>query len=133
MTDEAEVPKESPKESPRKAKVHEIVSKLEKNLQKKIAEERVLLDRILRECKTQTKNFSEMIKIIKSYEEHVRKLTYTAECAEETLLNVLVAIRQNESLQAHVPAQHGYPEMQLAGIHPARDMRVHAIAGNRHD
>jgi hypothetical protein len=33
-------------------------------------------------------------------------------------LNVLLAIRQNEYLQAWYPAQQGYPEMKVVGSHP---------------
>jgi response regulator RpfG family c-di-GMP phosphodiesterase len=41
------------------------------------------------------------------------------ESVEETLLNVLLAIRQNEYLQANYPAQHGFPELKVTGTHPA--------------
>ena len=37
---------------------------------------------------------------------------------EETLINVLLAIRQNEYLQAWYPAQKGYDEMNVSGRHP---------------
>jgi hypothetical protein len=42
--------------------------------------------------------------------------------AEDTLLNVLVAIRQNEALQAWYPPQQGYPEMKVVGSHPCSDV-----------
>jgi len=39
---------------------------------------------------------------------------------DDTLLNVLLAIRQNEYLQAYYPAQNGFPEMKVVGMHPAK-------------
>ena len=52
--------------------------------------------------------------------EVISKCASVSETTEETLLNVLLAIRQNEYLQAWYPAQHGYPEMKVAGTHPAK-------------
>lgn len=45
---------------------------------------------------------------------------YVTECAEDTLMNVLLAIRQNDYLQAWYPAQHGEAEMKVVGTHPAK-------------
>lgn len=42
---------------------------------------------------------------------------------EATLCNVLLAIRQNEYLQAWYPAQQGYPEMKVTGKHPIKIKR----------
>lgn len=39
---------------------------------------------------------------------------------DETLGNVLLAIRQNEYLQAHYPAQNGFPELKVVGRHPSK-------------
>lgn len=39
---------------------------------------------------------------------------------EELVLNVLLAIRQNEYLQAWYPKQSGYPEMKICGTHPLK-------------
>lgn len=56
-----------------------------------------------------------------SHQNHVLDVTrkVTASC-DDTLLNVLLAIRQNEYLQAYYPEQHGYAEMKLTGPHPAK-------------
>lgn len=56
-----------------------------------------------------------------AHQNHVLDVTrkVTSSC-DDTLLNVLLAIRQNEYLQAYYPAQHGYPEMKLTGTHPAK-------------
>lgn len=54
-------------------------------------------------------------------QEHDKILMQIKECnenAEQTLLNVLLAIRQNEYLQAWYPAQKGIPEMKITGKHP---------------
>lgn len=39
---------------------------------------------------------------------------------DETLGNVLLAIRQNEYLQAYYPAQNGFPELKVVGCHPSK-------------
>ena len=55
---------------------------------------------------------------MQSHDELLRKLTDINANVEETLMNVLLAIRQNEYLQAHYPAQCGAKEMMVAGTHP---------------
>lgn len=60
----------------------------------------------------------EMKKILTSYEERMVKITEINIAAEETLTNVLLAIRQNEYLQAWYPAQAGYPDLKITGRHP---------------
>lgn len=59
---------------------------------------------------------------IKAVEESLREyvgvlesVKKTNETVEETLLNVLLAIRQNEYLQAWYPAQNGRPEQKVVG------------------
>jgi ElaB/YqjD/DUF883 family membrane-anchored ribosome-binding protein len=56
-----------------------------------------------------------------AHQNHVLDVTrkVTSSC-DDTLLNVLLAIRQNEYLQAYYPAQHGYPDMKITGSHPAK-------------
>lgn len=54
------------------------------------------------------------------FSENLQRVMQTNQAAEETLLNVLVAIRQNEYLQAWTPAQHGYDAIKIAGPHPAK-------------
>ena len=52
--------------------------------------------------------------------EYLAEIKKTCECVEDTLLNVLLAIRQNEYLQAYYPAQNGYNEMKVTGTHPSK-------------
>jgi len=56
--------------------------------------------------------------------EYLKSLEKSNENVNETLLNVLLAIRQNEYLQAWYPEQHGFPEMKVSGTHPAKLMKV---------
>ena len=63
--------------------------------------------------KTVTQKFTYQNQLL----EATRKMTTSA---DDTLCNVLLAIRQNEYLQAYYPEQHGYPEMKLSGTHPAK-------------
>jgi len=55
---------------------------------------------------------------LKSHETVLGSVKNTNENAEEILGNVLLAIRQNEYLQAWYPAQSGFPEIKVSGIHP---------------
>lgn len=64
------------------------------------------------------KILNELKKMIKSHEEFLIKISLTNQMAEDTLLNVLLAIRQNESLQAWYPAQKGIQESYVVGSHP---------------
>jgi len=57
------------------------------------------------------KNIIEQNKIL-------NKILDTNKITEETLCNVLLAVRQNEYLQAWYPAQHGFPEQKVVGVHP---------------
>ena len=66
-------------------------------------------------------------KIFKLFEMKTNKMTSSLDriteihqIIEETLMNVLLAIRQNEYLQAWYPEQHGHPAMKVAGIHPSK-------------
>lgn len=54
------------------------------------------------------------------YEKTLKAIKETNENVDETLCNVLLAIRQNEYLQSWHPAQHGYPEIKVTGKHPAK-------------
>lgn len=56
---------------------------------------------------------------IEKHEKFLNGIKNTNENVEEILGNVLMAIRQNEYLQAWYPAQSGFPEMKVTGIHPA--------------
>lgn len=61
-------------------------------------------------------------KSVKAQEECLRENNKTTKCVDETLGNVLLAIRQNEYLQAYYPAQHGFKEMKVVGKHPAKEV-----------
>ena len=54
----------------------------------------------------------------KEQKDFLQEISRTNTNVDETLGNVLLAIRQNEYLQAHYPAQLGYPEMKVVGKHP---------------
>lgn len=50
--------------------------------------------------------------------EQLEMVRLTGETAEETFLNVLLAIRQCDALKAWFPAQKGFSEGHVAGPHP---------------
>lgn len=57
---------------------------------------------------------------IHSHDVMLEKVHSTNENVEESLCNVLLAIRQNEYLQAWHPAQHGFPDLKVVGKHPIK-------------
>jgi hypothetical protein len=52
---------------------------------------------------------------IKAYGSRMEEVAKVVSFAEETLMNVLIAIRQNEYLHALYPAQNGKPEQEVVG------------------
>ena len=62
---------------------------------------------------------TEMNQRLNQHREDILAMKKTFDSVEDTLLNVLLAIRQNEYLQANYPAQHGFPELKVTGTHPA--------------
>ena len=84
----------------------------------------LLHDRIADEIKSLKKENICFLKVLtKKFNDQSQVLLEVARVAqstEDTLLNVLLAIRQNEYLQANYPEQHGYPEMKVVGSHPAK-------------
>lgn len=68
-------------------------------------------------------NFSEIRKLMKMYDEKFIKYTKVSEEVEQTLMNVFLAIRQNEYLQAYYPPQDGFKEMNVVGTHPLQAKR----------
>jgi hypothetical protein len=52
---------------------------------------------------------------LQSYHEDIQKVVKLNEMVDETLCNVLLAIRQNEYLQAWYPAQNGQAEQKVVG------------------
>jgi hypothetical protein len=75
----------------------------------------------IKDVKKETESLLAMVtKKFKEHSEIISKSVLVSETTEETLLNVLTAIRQNEYLQAWYPAQQGYPEMKVVGAHPSK-------------
>lgn len=58
-------------------------------------------------------------KRVHDYQKLMEKVIETNANVNESICNVLLAIRQNEYLQAWYPPQKGYPEMKVVGKHPA--------------
>jgi hypothetical protein len=67
-----------------------------------------------------SKQILELKKMLSDYENRLIKITEINIAAEETLTNVLLAIRQCEFLQAWYPPQSGYPAMKITGRHPTQ-------------
>lgn len=68
-------------------------------------------------------NISCLLHMKRELDEHKEALKIIgkiSDSAEETLCNVLLAIRQNEYLQAYYPEQLGYKAMKVTGTHPAK-------------
>ena len=62
---------------------------------------------------------TEMHRRVHDHEKLLKRIAYTNECVDESLCNVLMAIRQNEYLHAWYPAQKGHKEANIVGMHPA--------------
>jgi len=75
-----------------------------------------MLNKNLKECLSL---FKEMSRVMKEHREFLERITEANEAAEDTLLNVLLAIRQNDYLQAWYPKQGNHAEMKVVGHHPA--------------
>ena len=69
------------------------------------------------------KTYEMFEKKMKKIVEDIEKITRKNEVIEEVLTNVLLAIRQNEYLQAWYPPHQGYPEMKVTGRHPLQVAR----------
>jgi 2-hydroxy-3-keto-5-methylthiopentenyl-1-phosphate phosphatase len=66
------------------------------------------------------KLIAEVRKEQSSFKEFLDRILKSHHNLDETVCNVLLAIRQNEYLQAYYPAQHGYNEMKVTGKHPVK-------------
>lgn len=106
--------KKKEEEKPKKSK-NEILEqiKAEKKEFCKTVEKK--LDKFIEESRA---TFLDIRKSMKKHRESSQNLIDITSNCSETLLNVLVAIRQNEYLQAYYPEQKGYPEQKVAGVHP---------------
>ncbi len=113
---------EKPEKAQKKSDLEKELIAMRKSVEKTLGEVR----REFEIMKTQFKKFidqsSEWAKAnrqcIMQHGEFLEEITAANQNAEEILGNVLLAIRQNEYLQAWYPAQGGFPEMKVAGTHP---------------
>lgn len=103
-----------------------------------------MIERLERIEKTQRESFELFRDIslsMKKSHEFLASMTKVNEAVEDTLLNVLLAIRQNEFLHAWYPAQGGHQEQKVVGSHPAIEERRNRkyehirgeLAGNKGD
>jgi hypothetical protein len=71
-------------------------------------------------AKSQARVNKKIISALDEIKEIINKVKITNEYAEESLGLMLLAIKQNQFLHTDYPAQHGYPDMKIAGKHPAK-------------
>lgn len=84
------------------------------------------VDRYTKSCE---KLWIDIRKTLKEQSESLKEIANTNSNIDETQCNVLLAIRQNEYLQAQYEAQHGYSAMKVIGTHPCKiknKNKVHA-------
>ena len=85
-------------------------------------------DKILAETRAITKAnnqiFNKFYKFASAHEKYLQEIARKMSDVDETMGNVLMAIRQNEFLQAHYPEQHGFSAMNVIGKHPAKLMKA---------
>lgn len=95
----------------------DVLKKTIKTLQVKINFLSAQMNQVIQEQKSVnkqvTKQLSEQNKIL-------NQLNNSNTNVEETLLNVLLAIRQNECYKAWYPQQMGYPDIKVTGPHPIK-------------
>lgn len=80
-----------------------------------------VLEKIRRTDDQAFKTVKEIDKLLSFYDEKMEKVIRTNENVEDTLLNVLLAIRQKEFLHAWYPAQGDHLEMKVIGAHPGKN------------
>jgi len=73
-------------------------------------------------CKNTEATFTAMLKTFCTHEDILNTMLKKMDSIDEMMGLILVAIRQNEYLQAYYPAQHGFPAGKYPGIHPAKLM-----------
>lgn len=101
-------------------KEHEEFQKFLNESKREIQQMSESQDKFLKEAREVFKDF--MHKLV-SHDKRLKKLTEINSYVEDTLGNVLLAIRQNEYLQAWYPEQKGHPEMNVVGRHPTQEIR----------
>ena len=79
-------------------------------------------NKIERLCKDTKETFAAMLKTFCAHEDLLNNMLKKMDSMDEMMGLVLVAIRQNEYLQAYYPEQHGFPAGKYVGTHPAKLM-----------
>jgi len=104
--------------------MHDATRKAYEDNKKLLRHAKNFFDSSLRQLKISIKKNAEVANYVHGsilkHEKFLNALQKSNSNVEETLCNVLLAIRQNEYLQAWHPAQHGYPDMKVTGKHPAK-------------
>lgn len=100
-----------------------VISKFSKALELIITDQKLFLKQHEEFVDESQKVFSEIKRILKNHDQRITKITEINDNIDTTLANVLLAIRQNEYLQAWYPAQSGLPEMKVVGKHPLQAKR----------
>ena len=70
--------------------------------------------------KKQIRNFADLGILEFFFKNVFEEIKRAHEALEDTVLNILLAIRQNEYLQAWYPAQQGHPAQKVVGSHPIK-------------
>ena len=95
-----------------------------KHLRKILSEMRRFQEKMKSEMRSAVKKNNEtardILQTIVGHEKQLKEFNKQSQTIDETLCNVLLAIRQNEYLQAWHSPQHGFPEMKITGKHPAK-------------
>lgn len=94
--------------------LNKITTKIDRYLsyaQKQISESNAIVEKNNKILKEHEKKFE-------IYNKKLDQVEALFETTEITLSNVLLAIKQNEYLQAWYPEQNGYKEMKVVGKHP---------------
>lgn len=97
-----------------------IIDEKEKNHEIKLVKALRLIDERIRKL---DKLVVELKSSFLAHEKFLEKIEKSNENMDETLANVLLAIKQNEYLQAWYPKQSGFPEMKVVGKHPLKLMQ----------
>jgi len=107
---------------------------IENKLEEHISQTKKEFNKVVKQTKEIQANLNLALGKINSWDKRLTKITTANECVErairkmtelnidieETLSNVLLAVRQNEYLQAWYPEQQGHPEMKVIGRHPCQ-------------
>ena len=113
--------KKKSKEPPVDADIYSYMDIIEKKTNKTLEgiENKVdlCLEKVLEDITKTLTKINNMIKQTKVEHENTKKAVVEV---DDNLRNVLLAIRQNEYLQAWYPEQAGFPEMKVVGKHPSK-------------